>query len=108
MPSPPPVWPRPRLTLGGPPAQVALIAFTDARLPDPLPISRSRHGMPEAASVAATSLSVRARGEHAAWFASFAASGLAAVVDDDLGPDAGARARAAAYAYLIEADADDP
>ena len=40
-------WRRDRYTTGGGAARIALIALSRAKLPDPLPVSRRRHGMPE-------------------------------------------------------------
>src|SRR5690349_19359600 len=40
-------WRRDSYVLGGGPADVALIALSSVKLPDPLPVSRGRHGMPD-------------------------------------------------------------
>ena len=40
-------WPRTSYVTGGGPARVALIALASTKLPDPLPVSRRQHGMPE-------------------------------------------------------------
>lgn len=100
-------WQRERLTTGGGPARVALIALAPAALPDPLPVSRRRHGMPDGDSVAAISVCPRHAGEHADWFAGFRTSGLVAVIAEDLGADAVAAALACDHAYLVEAELDD-
>ncbi|MEZ4365778.1 MAG: hypothetical protein R2939_05760 [Kofleriaceae bacterium] len=104
----PTAWSRPRLSLGGPPAQVLLVALTDAQLPDPLPVSRSRHGLPASATAGEATLCVRDRAEHAAYFADLAGSALLELVADELGPAAAAAARTAGRAYQIEAVLDDP
>jgi hypothetical protein len=41
------VWRRDSYVLGGGAGEIALIALSSAKLPDPLPVSRARHGMPE-------------------------------------------------------------
>jgi hypothetical protein len=101
-------WQRERLTTGGGPARVVLIALAPRPLPDPLPVSRSRHGVPDDSSgVETVSVCPRHLGEHAEWFAGFRGSGLAAVIAEDLGGDALAAGLAAEHAYLIEAELDD-
>jgi hypothetical protein len=103
-------WRRDRMTTGGGPAKVVLIALVDKPLPDPLPVSRSRHGIPEDSDdgVASASVCPRHADEHAEWFAGFRGSGLVAVVAEDLGAEALAAAMAADHAYVIEAELDDP
>ena len=41
------LWPRENYVSGGGRAHVALIALSSTKLPNPLPISRTQHGMPE-------------------------------------------------------------
>jgi hypothetical protein len=101
-------WPRPDLTLGGPPARVALLVLTDERAPDPLPISRRTHGIPAVESALAAQLCARPRAEHAAWWEGLAGSGLLELVAEDLGPDARAAAAAAAHAYEVTVELADP
>jgi len=102
-------WRRDSYVLGGGAAEVALIALSSAKLPDPLPVSRTRHGMPEdgdgAASVA---LVARDRAEDPAWFAEQVIAPFADLIASDLGPEAAAAALAAEHAYVIEAQLDDP
>src|SRR5690606_11924702 len=63
------VWPREHYTIGGGPGEIALIALSSVRLPDPLPVSRKRHGMPdEGPGPAAVALVARDRAEDPAWF----------------------------------------
>jgi hypothetical protein len=101
-------WPRERMTTGGLPARVVLIALSPVALPDPIPVSRSRHGIPDDSDgVAAVSVCPRHLGEHAEWFDGFRTSGLAAVIAEDLGADALAAGLAADHAYLIEAELDE-
>lgn len=103
-----PLWGRPDYTLGGPPARVALLAFTSVALPDPLPVSRKRHGIPASPTAGAPQLSVRTRAAQGAWFEGFAASGLLEVVREDLGDLAAAAAAACDVAYEITAEVDEP
>jgi hypothetical protein len=100
-------WPRDRLTTGGGPARVALIALAPTALPDPLPVSRKRHGVPDGDGVGALSVCPRHASEHPEWFAGFRASGFAALIAEDLGADALAAALACDHAYVIEAELDD-
>jgi hypothetical protein len=101
-------WQRERLTMGGGPARVVLIALSPAALPDPLPVSRKRHGVPDdSEGVAAVSVCPRNLDEHADWFTGFRGSGLVAVVAEDLGAEALAAVMAAEHAYLIEAELDE-
>jgi hypothetical protein len=102
-------WRRDSYVMGGGAAEVALIALSSARLSDPLPVSRTRHGMPDdgdgAASVA---LVARDRAEDPAWFADQVIAPFADLIASDLGPEAAATALAAEHAYVIEAQLDDP
>jgi len=101
-------WQRERLTTGGGPARVVLIALAPSALPDPLPVSRSRHGVPDdSEGVGAVSVCPRHLEEHADWFEGFRSSGLAGVIAEDLGADALAAALTCDHAYLIEAELDD-
>ncbi|MBP6629399.1 MAG: hypothetical protein KA297_08205 [Kofleriaceae bacterium] len=101
-------WTRTRMTTGGGTAKMALIVLTDAALPDPLPVSRTRHGVPECETAAAVGLAIRERAAHAAWFEDLMASSLGDLIGDDLGPAAYARAGAARFGYVIEAELVDP
>ena len=103
-----PLWGRSDYTLGGPPARVALLALTSVALPDPLPVSRRRHGIPASPTAGAPQLSVRTRVAQPAWFEGFASSGLLDVVREDLGDLAAASAGTSEVAYEITADVDEP
>ena len=81
--------------------------LTDIALPDPLPISRARHGLPDGDGAKAVALSTRNRVEHSAWFTGFAASSYAASIAEDLGPEVAAACVAATFAYLIEGDLEE-
>src|SRR5258705_2047290 len=72
-------WQRDRLTLGGGEVRVVLIALAAEALPDPLPVSRGRHGVPDnSEGVAAVSVCPRHLAEHLDWFEGFRSSGLIA------------------------------
>jgi hypothetical protein len=102
-------WRRDSYVLGGGAAEIALIALSSAKLPDPLPVSRGRHGMPdEGDGVDAVALVARDRAEDPAWFADQVLAPFAELIATDLGPNAAATALAAAHAYVIEARLDDP
>lgn len=102
-------WPRERYTAGGGAGQVALIALSTARLPDPLPVSRSRHGMPdEGDGSEAVAILARDRADDPAWFTEQVLARFAELIAQDLGPEAAAAALAAEHAYVIEAQLDDP
>ena len=103
------VWPREAYVTGGGAAEVALIALAPARLPDPLPVSRGRHGMPDDGD-GATSVSIVARDRETdpAWFAERVLAPFAQLISEDLGEAAEAIARGAAHAYVIEANLADP
>ena len=94
---------------GGGPAEIALIALSPIKLPDPLPVSRGRHGMPDDGDGAdAVALVARDRAEDPAWFADQVLAPFADLIATDLGPAAAAAALAAAHVYVIEARLDDP
>lgn len=102
-------WPRPGYTLGGGTAEVALIALSSVKLPDPLPVSRKRHGMPDDGEGAqAVALVARDRADDPAWFADQVVGPFAELIANDLGPSAAASALAAEHAYVIEVQLDDP
>lgn len=102
-------WPRAQYVVGGGAAQIALIALSSAKLPDPLPVSRARHGMPHGgAGAGAVALVARDRAEDPAWFDAHVVAPFADLVATDLGPSAAAAALAAEHAYVIEAQLDDP
>ena len=102
-------WPRERYVAGGGPGEIALIALSAARLPDPLPVSRSRHGMPdEGDGPGAAAIVVRDRADDPAWFTEHVIGRFAELIAQDLGPEAAAAALAAEHAYVIEARLPDP
>ena len=102
-------WPRESYVAGGGAGEVALIALSSAKLPDPLPVSRARHGMPDDGDGPdAVALVARDRAEDPAWFAEQVLAPFTDLIATDLGPSAAATALAAEHAYVIEAQLDDP
>ena len=102
-------WRRDSYVFGGGPAEVALVALSPVKLPDPLPVSRGRHGMPDdGGGVEAVGLVARDRADDPVWFAGHVVAPFADLIASDLGPEAAAAALAAAHAYVIEAQVDDP
>jgi hypothetical protein len=103
------VWRRDHYVLGGGTGEIALIALSSARLPDPLPVSRTRHGMPdEGGGPESVALVARDRADDPAWFTDQVVAPFADLIESDLGPTAAAAALAAEHAYVIEAQLDDP
>lgn len=103
------VWRREHFVLGGGPGEIALIALSSVKLPDPLPVSRTRHGMPDEGDGAeSVALVARDRADDPAWFTEQVVAPFADLIASDLGPSAAATALAAEHAYVIEAQIDDP
>jgi hypothetical protein len=103
------VWPRERYVIGGGEAEVALVALASVELPDPLPVSRTRHGMPgEGDGPNAVAIAVRARDDDPTWFANQVVGPFADLLSGDLPADAAVAALAATRAYIIEARLPDP
>jgi hypothetical protein len=103
------VWPREHYVVGGGPGEIALIALAGVKLPDPLPVSRACHGMPDAGhGASAVSLVARDRADDPAWFTDRVVAPFADLLRSDLPADAAAAAFAAAHAYVIEAQIADP
>ena len=102
-------WPRDRYAIGGEPARIALLALSSVKLPDPLPVSRVRHGMPDDGDGAmSVTLFTRARAEDPVWFADRFLSQFADLIASDLGPSVATTALAAEHAYGIDAELEDP
>jgi hypothetical protein len=103
------LWTRENYTSGGGVGQVALIALSSTKLPDPLPVSRSKHGMPdEGEGPGSVALVARDRVEDPQWFADQVLAPFTELIAADLGPSAAATALTAEHAYVIEAQLDDP
>jgi len=103
------VWPRPRYVLGGGPGEIALVALSPVKLPDPVPVSRRRHGMPDGGDGAtAIALVALDRADDPAWFTEQVVAPFADLIASDLGPNAAAAALAADHAYVIEGSLPDP
>ncbi len=102
-------WPREHYTTGGGVGEIALIALSSTRLPDPLPISRTRHGMPDTGDgPLSIAIVARDRADDPAWFAQHVLAPFAELITADLGESAAAAVLAAEHAYVIEAQLDDP
>ncbi|MBL9020024.1 MAG: hypothetical protein JNL83_37915 [Myxococcales bacterium] len=102
-------WPRESYVTGGGHAHVALIALSMVKLPDPLPVSRRKHGMPEDGDgPGSVVIVVKDRAEDPAWFAEQVIAPFTELIASDLGPSAAATALAAEHAYVIEAELADP
>lgn len=103
------LWTRENYVVGGGPGEIALIALSSIKLPDPLPVSRKRHGMPdEGDGAAAIALVARDRSDDPAWFTEEVVAPFAELIATDLGPQHAAAALAAEHVYVIEAQLDDP
>jgi hypothetical protein len=103
------LWTRPSYVVGGGPGEIALIALAKTKLPDPLPISRTLHGMPdEGEGPGAIALVARDRADDPDWFVNQVVAPFADVIASDLGPDVAALALASEHAYVIEGTIDDP
>ncbi len=102
------LWRRPHFTTGGGPGAIALIALSPTKLPDPLPISRSKHGMPDCDSAIEVVLVARDRSDDPAWFTEQVVMPFADLITTDLGPAVAAAALATEHAYVIEGAIDDP
>jgi hypothetical protein len=103
------VWRRDQFTTGGGAGVIALIALSPVKLPDPLPVSRTQHGMPDDSENAeAVGLVTRDRSEDPAWFVDQVVTPFADLIASDLGPDVAATALATEHAYVIEGEVADP
>ena len=103
------VWPREHFVVGGGTGEIALIALSPKKLPDPLPVSRKRHGMPEdGLGPDSVALVARDRADDPTWFTEQVVAPFADLIAADLGPEHAAAALAAEHAYVIEAQLDDP
>ncbi len=103
------LWTRENYVVGGGPGEIALIALSTTRLPDPLPVSRKRHGMPDDGDgPQSIALVARDRADDPAWFTEQVVAPFADLIASDLGPQHAAAALAAEHAYVIEAQLDDP
>ena len=87
-------WRRDSYVLGGGVAEVALIALSPVKLPDPLPVSRGRHGMPDDGDGAGSvGLVARDRAEDPAWFDAQVLAPFADLIATDLETPSGTRQR---------------
>jgi hypothetical protein len=103
------LWPRAQYTTGGGPGAIALIALSATKLPDPLPVSRRLHGMPDDGDgPGAIALVARDRGEDPAWFVEQVVAPFADLIASDLGAAVAQSALDAQHAYVIEGELADP
>jgi hypothetical protein len=103
------VWPRPQYVVGGGPGMIALIALSRTKLREPLPVSRTRHGLPDFGEGAgAIALVARDRADEPAWFVEQVVAPFADLIASDLGAAAAAEALDAQHAYVIEGELADP
>ncbi len=103
-----PAWSRANYVPGGASAHVALVVLSHQRLPDPLPISRVQHGMPEGEGAEATAVAVKSRENDGAFFVSDVLQPFLPLLSSDLGDEAAARAAQCEHAYVITAELADP
>jgi hypothetical protein len=103
-----PVWPRSNYVPGGATAHVVLIVLSHQRLPEPLPISRHQHGMPDGEGSDATAMTVKSRQDDPAFFISDVLQPFLTLLSSDLGEEAAARAARCDHAYVITAELADP
>src|SRR5690242_10619504 len=98
------LWIRRDWHRGGGPGEIALVCLSTSKLPDPLPISRKLHGMPEDGDgPEAVALVARDRAEDPTWFVENVVAPFADLIASDLGPEACAAALATEHAYVVEA-----
>ncbi|MFT3693426.1 MAG: hypothetical protein QM831_09830 [Kofleriaceae bacterium] len=102
------VWRRENYTVGGGPGVIALIVLAPERLPDPLPISRTQHGIPTDTEHTDVELVARGRTDDPAWFEQEVVGPFADLIATDLGPDVAATALASEHVYIITGEVDDP
>ena len=80
------LWRRDNYVVGGGAGEIALIALSSTKLPDPLPVSRTRHGMPDDGGGAdAVALVARDRSDDPAWFTEQVVAPFADLIASDLG-----------------------
>jgi hypothetical protein len=103
-----PLWPRDSFTTGGAAARFALVALSDTRMPEPLPISRSKHGMPSSMGAAAVALVVHERATDETWFTDNIVTPFSPLVEADINADNAALVATMQFAYIISCDCDDP
>lgn len=103
------IWPRALFTTGGNPGEIALIALSPVKIADPLPVSRSAHGMPlQGNGAAAIAVTARDRSEAPEWFVEHVVGPFADLITGDLGTEAATAALHSQYAYVIEGEISDP
>jgi len=104
---PVPTWPRLHFEPGGLPADLVFQVFSQDPLPDTLPISRERHGLPEGEAPDGIFLSELPREDAEGFFASFGRDPLVGPARAALGPDLD-RVLAAAFCFEVAGEAPEP
>lgn len=87
---------------------MALIVLSTQRLPDPLPISRTKHGMPEGEGAGGLEVTVKSRETDGATFATDVLEPFLALITSDLGDEIAAQSAACDHAYVITSELADP
>lgn len=101
-----PLWARPNWVVTTHVARTVLVVISNRPLPEPLPVSRSRHGIPAAEGAAHVDVAVHHRAESPDWFATCWTT-WAAVAEEDLAPAEASAIAAAPHAYIVNADSPD-
>jgi hypothetical protein len=86
---------------------VTLFVFSERRPPEPLPLSRTRHGVPDGDSMEGLALTSVAREDDPDWVEGFFSGPSGQLAADALGERVAA-ARAATVVHVIEGEASDP
>lgn len=87
---------------------MALIVLSRQRLPDPLPISRHKHGMPDGEGADGVSVTVKSRELDGPMYTTDVLEPFLALLSSDLGDEVAARAAACDHAYVITSELPDP
>jgi hypothetical protein len=102
------IWPRQNYVTGGDRGIFALVALAKQRLVDPLPVSRSRHGMPDGDGAMAVKVTVRERQSETQWFDESIVAPFSTLIENDLDSASAAELATAQFAYIISCDIEDP
>ena len=102
------IWPRQNFVTGGGPGAYALVALSSEKLADPLPVSRSRHGMPTSEGAGAVALVVRDRATDPTWFDDNIVAPFVPLIENDLDAATATAAARAQFAYIVTSDVHDP
>jgi len=103
-----PRWPRPRFVAGGAPARVLILVFAPDALPGELPLSESRHGVPEGGVPETLALRSVSREEQPDWFAGLFAEPMLGRAREALGEARLAALLASRFAHVVSVEQTDP